>query len=61
MNKKVSEKDSDDKSKTPITNNNTNNINATVPVQYPPMNMFIPPPGFAMVPPGYPYYAPAPW
>ena len=37
--------------------NNGNPATPQTPQGYPPMNMFYPPPGYAL-PPGYPYYPP---
>jgi hypothetical protein len=56
MNQKPSDPDNEDESKKLNVNDNTN-----FPTQYPAVNMFVPPPGFAMAPPGYPYYAQSPW
>ena len=55
MNQKPLETDNDDKSQ----KSNVNNKNS--PAQYTPMNIFVPPPGFVMAPPGYPYYPPTTW
>lgn len=60
MNRKPSEAEDEDKSKE-ANNVNANNSNISNPVQYLPMNMFVPPPGYAVMPPGYPYYNPTPW
>jgi hypothetical protein len=61
MDQKPSENDKEGKSKFPKDTEDSNTSNKPASVQYPPMNMFVPPQGHAMVPPGYPYYSPAPW
>lgn len=58
MNQKPSETDDEDKIKKSKSNFDNN---ANSPAQYSSMNMFFPPPGFAMAPPGYPYYPPTAW